>query len=368
MGCSWIIGHLGRRNVFLFSFFMFAGHFYVEGQEDDINDGADALEVSGMFLGCGAHKLNNSILDATRGCQFFKQMNSFCLANGGPSLSDTRWYGHQRQVHYAAANLMKLETARETNHRLYRLLDSLVVSQMERLLTRMMEFGKYFESQQPIADRLVPQVRKVQKALKKLIENENVHHVVKDFCAQLSSYMDIGRRFHGFTEAQLAAAALNPSAKSRNLLTDTEFSQAKVYLSCMQTKVQNEEGVEVPDVGVYTSEPDQPSSSGNPIDDAFQEEGCSSSKYVRIDAPATCSFVEEYAKFSREVDEIDCAFDFFRKNQTTYPLLSKVARAVLCILPSPANAERAFSRAGYLSDARKKRISIESIKLRLILD
>ena len=44
------------------------------------------------------------------------------------------------------------------------------------------------------------------------------------------------------------------------------------------------------------------------------------------------------------------AFNFFKKNEIfdSFPKLEEVARVVLSILPSPANAERAFSHAHFL--------------------
>ena len=57
---------------------------------------------------------------------------------------------------------------------------------------------------------------------------------------------------------------------------------------------------------------------------------------------------------------------FFRDNSEKWPQLSKVEKNVLCVMPSPANAERAFSKAPFSTESRKNKLSCESIKTRLI--
>ena len=70
----------------------------------------------------------------------------------------------------------------------------------------------------------------------------------------------------------------------------------------------------------------------------------------------------------RKVTTIVCVF--LRKAPTkneridSFPKLKEVARVVLCILPSPANAER----AQFLSENRKNRLSMNNLKLRLKFD
>ena len=65
------------------------------------------------------------------------------------------------------------------------------------------------------------------------------------------------------------------------------------------------------------------------------------------------------------MDQDEPAFNFLkRETETDYPLL-RIARIIQSILPSPANAERAFSQAQFLSEKRKNRLSMQSIKLRL---
>ena len=49
-----------------------------------------------------------------------------------------------------------------------------------------------------------------------------------------------------------------------------------------------------------------------------------------------------------------------------WPQLSKAAKIVLCVLPSPANTERAFSKASFFTESRKNKLSCEFIKTRLI--
>ena len=58
---------------------------------------------------------------------------------------------------------------------------------------------------------------------------------------------------------------------------------------------------------------------------------------------------------------------FQEKNEIidSFPKLKEVASVVSCILPSPANAERAFSRAHFLLENRKNWLSMSNLKLHL---
>ena len=79
------------------------------------------------------------------------------------------------------------------------------------------------------------------------------------------------------------------------------------------------------------------------------------------------TFEEELYKFELIVYELIFAFIFFKiiEAKKKYPQLRGVARAVLGVLPSPAYAERAFSRAQFLTESRKNRLTMDSVKLRL---
>ena len=78
-------------------------------------------------------------------------------------------------------------------------------------------------------------------------------------------------------------------------------------------------------------------------------------------------FGEEYRKFQDTVNSDDTAFEFFKNARQEWPFLSKLAQYVLGVLPSPAVAERVFSKAGYLSAGRRNRILTENVKTRLIV-
>ena len=158
-------------------------NFTVESHVDDHE--YEQLNITGLFVGCGAHRMNNVILDATRHSSFFNQANAFCMANKGPALSATRWYGHQRQTDYIIKKNDLLETARSANLRQNSLLDSFVVKQLNKLLLKMKEFGRLFESERPITDQLVAACRRVTRSLSRILEDERAHHIVKDFSAQL---------------------------------------------------------------------------------------------------------------------------------------------------------------------------------------
>ena len=77
----------------------------------------------------------------------------------------------------------------------------------------------------------------------------------------------------------------------------------------------------------------------------------------------------ELETFLQTIDDQTCAFDFFKShiNQKSFPRLSEVARFVLGILPSPAVCEQNFSRAAILTENRRNKLSMLSVKNRLIL-
>ena len=75
----------------------------------------------------------------------------------------------------------------------------------------------------------------------------------------------------------------------------------------------------------------------------------------------------ELLTFIDTVNEDRPAFQFFRAEKTKWPQLSHAARIILCTLPSPACAERAFSRAALLTDSRRTRLKMDNLNTRLII-
>ena len=71
--------------------------------------------------------------------------------------------------------------------------------------------------------------------------------------------------------------------------------------------------------------------------------------------------LERYMKthFSAEQcrDDGKALLKFWRNQSSTFPLLSMLARAVLCIPASSASSERAFSTAGRVLEARRNRLN-----------
>ena len=55
-----------------------------------------------------------------------------------------------------------------------------------------------------------------------------------------------------------------------------------------------------------------------------------------------------------------------KTNQVKFPHIERVARSVLGIMPSPVIAERMFSRATFLTEKRRNRLSMPNLRLRLI--
>ena len=79
------------------------------------------------------------------------------------------------------------------------------------------------------------------------------------------------------------------------------------------------------------------------------------------------SLAEELNKFRSEIDKNIPAFEFFRAKSDQYKKLSEVSRKLLSILPSPACAERGFSKASFMTRDRKNQLKMANLKERLVL-
>ena len=55
-----------------------------------------------------------------------------------------------------------------------------------------------------------------------------------------------------------------------------------------------------------------------------------------------------------------------KTNRVKFPLIDRVARSVLGILPSPDIAQRMFSRATFLTEKRRNGLSMQNLRLRLV--
>ena len=111
-----------------------------------------------IFIGCGAHRLNNTIQDALNQILLYKQVNIFCKENKGPGLSLTRWYGHFRQVEYCVKHLEKFNEviAIPSNYVKFCALDTVVLQQMHKTLKLLTKLGKFSEEEAPLADHVFP--------------------------------------------------------------------------------------------------------------------------------------------------------------------------------------------------------------------
>ena len=193
------------------------------------------------------------------------------------------------------------------------------------------------------------------------MENGNAFYVNKFFMANLKTGMSSEKRFRSFSKGVLACCLLNPSKQAREMLSDAEISSAKQYL------LQYEKLTDVPiDVGELLNEPT--TSTSDPIESIFENACPIPAKRIATTCHAL-TLETELETFLQTIDDQTCAFDFFKShiNQKSFPRLSEVARFVLGILPSPAVCEQNFSRAAILTENRRNKLSMLSVKNRLIL-
>ena len=148
---------------------------------------------------------------------------------------------------------------------------------------------------------------------------------------------------------------------NRHANSCSHISSAKQYL------LQYEKLTDVPiDVGELLNEPT--TSTSDPIESIFENACPIPAKRIATTCHAL-TLETELETFLQTIDDQTCAFDFFKShiNQKSFPRLSEVARFVLGILPSPAVCEQNFSRAAILTENRRNKLSMLSVKNRLIL-
>ena len=167
---------------------------------------------------------------------FVRQLNQFCLKNGGPSLSDTLWYGHERQLKFFLQYSRLAYSAKSAHPMAYISLDTLVVIQMQSLHEKLLKLGKFFEGKYPEADQVVSKVRRMQAFMKALLTS-SVHQTVKLFISYLLAHIDKERRFKNFADVFLAGAILNPNRDSRNLLSISEKETGRTYIRALADKI-----------------------------------------------------------------------------------------------------------------------------------
>ena len=220
---------------------------------------------------------------------------------------------------------------------------------MNDILSQVTKLCKFLESSNPEADQVLPCVRKLSGALDSASRMESLHQLARNFCVQMVTIMNRESRFKSFPKIFLAATLLNPSRASRAKLLKEEESEAEIYLQNLANDLQV--------VNV------QAPSNVDDVAQLFEDDAIPTTTANMT----TNSFVRELARFRLTVDEKVSSFEFLKSNGNQYPSLKKVARSVLSVLPSPAVAERVFSRAGYLTLDRRNKLSTENLKTRLII-
>ena len=109
---------------------------------------------------------------------------------------------------------------------------------------------------------------------------------------------------------------------------------------------------------VEETDPEPVITSGNPIDTVFDSLGFKSNKRLRVGteqaSTSNLSAEDELSTFLATIDVEKPAFTFFKEEAKSWPKLSKAAQILLCLLPSPANAERSFSKASFFTENREK--------------
>ena len=226
---------------------------------------------------------------------------------------------------------------------------------------------KFLEMEYPVADRVVPQIRKVQTFLEKVSGNNEVCQTVRNFVCYLLANFAKERRFREFAPVFLAVTLLNPDKDSRSVLTINESLDPKRFILALETSIPLVLADSPPVSRNAPSSEDSQKGVDDPIEAMFDEIHFEHNKRVRLEKNNDGSLEHELLTFIDTVNEDRPAFQFSRAEKTKWPKLSHAARIILCTLPSPACAERAFSRAALLTDSRRTRLKMDNLKTRLII-
>ena len=198
-------------------------------------------------------------------------------------------------------------------------------------------------------------------AYRALLTNNNIHDIVKVFVSNLLSHFDHNSRFKEFPGIFLAACLINPQKSSRDCLTTFEMSIAKSFIHSLRDQVEETSSQE----DVIDTALQQNVAAENSIDNILESIHFAESMHIANAEPR--SLGEELEFFMTTINESKTAYQFFKSKRAEFPHLSQIARIILCTLPSPACAERAFSKAGYLSQTRRSNMNVTTIKTRLIV-
>ena len=213
---------------------------------------------------------------------------------------------------------------------------------MHYVLLKLTVLGKFFETSNPETDQVLPTVRKVETALDRVSRLDVIHQTARNFCVVVLSFMDRNSRFRNFSDIIYAATLLNPNRSDRNKLSSTEYEKGNSYLLSLADTIAGSE------ISVVSPEM-------NDLDAVFSDK-LTVTQHFGID-----SFKTELTAYLTQTDERCTDFEFFRQPSTQWPFLRKFSGSLLSILPSPAVAERFFSRAGYLSIDRRNKILPENL-------
>ena len=230
---------------------------------------------------------------------------------------------------------------------------------MAKILTNVQKLGRILESECPYADLVIPTIRTLSNILDKWSREGRIHQEARNFCARLYTTLSHIRRFGDFSTVFCAATLLSPSKDKRSALMPSEEERAKLYLEEMGRSLTTEE----PHILQATvAESETIELIDDPIEDIFKKNVVCPEKQHPTSLCTT--FNKEFSDFLA-IDEDILAFDFFKRENKRFPRLSKVAKTILSVIPSPALAERMFSKAQSLTECRRNRLKTENLKLRL---
>ena len=171
---------------------------------------------------------------------------------------------------------------------------------MCQIMTKIQQYGRHLESDEPSADSVVSIIKRMEFALAKMSDEDRIQQEVRNFCSRLLAAMSTERRFETLPTIFYAAALLNPDKSNRDTMSSDEKVEARSCLETLSERVNTRDSIEVADVTVvHTDSAD------------IIEVICRDSTFKRAE-PLNMNFEEELRSFENTIDEKMSAFSFFK--------------------------------------------------------
>ena len=190
------------------------------------------------FAGCGAHRLNNALWDGMNGVKVFDQAQEFAVRHHGPKQANTRWYGYQLIFVEKHIDLLNIDRSNSDN-RSFSKFDPATIKQMCQVLEKIEQYVKRLESEEPLADNVLPTIKLMEIILTKMSTEERIDQEVSNFCCRQLASMSTNCTLGSLPKMFYGATSINPVKFQRELMTIVEKVEGRAFLGSIYDKIKN---------------------------------------------------------------------------------------------------------------------------------